>query len=127
VPPGQVGHLALAEDHKGLHFSAQLDRDDPDAQAVVRRISAGLIDGASFAFRVTDQSWNDDYTVRTIQAVDIHRGDCSICNQGANDAAFAVARARRPGRGGNLSLYQYRLRAIRMRDIKIRNDAGRRR
>lgn len=61
----------------------------------MRRISAGLIDGASFAFRVTKQSWNDARDVRTIQSVDINRGDVSICNEGANDAASVAARSRK--------------------------------
>ena len=121
VPPGQVGHLSLAEDHNGLHFSAQLDREDDEAQTLMRRITAGVIDGASFAFRVTEQSWNDDRTIRTIQAVDIHRGDVSVCNQGANDAASVAARSSSSA-GYPLDLAQ----AI-TRSLHLRNEAGRRR
>ena len=75
VPPGQPGHLSLDEDHKGLHFATQLDMADPDAQSIVRKCAAGLLDGASFAFKVLDQDWSedDDGTVRTITAVDVHQ------------------------------------------------------
>ena len=40
IPPGQVRHLNPAED-RGLHFDAQLDRDDPDGQTLMRMIGAG--------------------------------------------------------------------------------------
>ena len=60
------GSLRLSEDTNGLHFSAQLDRADADSQAVMRRISSGLLNECSFAFRVTRQSWNADYTERSI-------------------------------------------------------------
>jgi len=106
VPPGQVGHLSLEEDYKGLLFSAQLDREDDEAQTVMRRISAGPIAGASFAFRVTKQTWSDDRTLRTIQAVDINRGDVAICNQGANDAAFVDARLRAEQGANDATFYR---------------------
>jgi HK97 family phage prohead protease len=64
VPFGQPGHLALREDANGLHFEAQLDRQDPDAQVIVRKIQSGLLDQCSFAFRVVRQDWSGDYTDR---------------------------------------------------------------
>jgi len=128
IPPGLPGHLRLSEDFTGLHFDAQLDRDDPDAVTLMRKIGTGLMDQASFAFKVTKQAWSDDYTQRTIQAVDINRGDVSVVNQGANAATSVDARSRGRRRPGvaPLSLYQARARALKMRDITIRNDAGRR-
>ena len=84
LPPGQVGHLALSEDGRGLRFDAQLDRNDPDAQTLMRKIGAGLMDQASFAFRVIRQNWNDSHTQRTIQEVSLDRGDVSVVNFGAS-------------------------------------------
>jgi HK97 family phage prohead protease len=130
VPPGQPGHLALTEDHKGLRFDAQLDRDDPDARLVHRKVASGLMDQCSFAFRVTDQSWNADRSVRTISEVNLDRCDVSIVNYGASPTTSVDARAvGRRTKGSNLSLYQARARAsaLRSRQIFIMNEAGRRR
>ena len=77
IPPGQPGHLALSEDSEGLHVDAQLDRSDPDAQTLVRKIRSGLLGGTgsmSFAFRVVKQDWNADRTLRTLQEVDLAVG-----------------------------------------------------
>jgi len=54
-----------------------LDREDPDAQTLVRKIRAGLLSSMTFAFKVTGQRWSDDGALRTITAVDINRGDGS--------------------------------------------------
>jgi HK97 family phage prohead protease len=125
IAPGQPGSLSLTEDRRGLRFDATLDKDDPDARLVHRKISSGLMDQCSFAFRVTDQSWNDSRTKRTITGVDLDRGDVSIVNYGASPTtsvdARAIARLRKPS---NLSLYQARARA---RHLRIMNEAGRRR
>jgi HK97 family phage prohead protease len=135
ISPGQVGHLGLSEDDRGLHFLAQLDRDDDDARAVMRKVGNGLMDQCSFAFRVVDQDWNSDRTVRTIKEVSLDRGDVSVVNYGASaatsvqartalregSAAAAAARTRHlnilnnAGRSGNLSLYQARARATALR------------
>ena len=125
IAPGQVGHLALSEDSRGLHFLAQLDRDDGDAQKVMRKVGAGLMDQCSFAFRTIRQSWNDDRSLRTINDVSLDRGDVSIVNYGASPTTSVDARALgRRGKKSNLSLYQARARA---RHLRIMNDAGRRR
>ena len=105
VPMGQVGSLQLSEDSQGLHFIAQLDRDDPDAQAVMRRVSTGLMDQCSFGFTVTRQSWSDDRSKRFIEEVNLNRGDVSVVNQGASPTTSVTARAagrQRP----NLAYYQ---------------------
>jgi HK97 family phage prohead protease len=112
IPPGQVGHLALSEDSRGLHFLAQLDRDDDDAQKVMRKVGAGLMDQCSFAFRTIRQSWNDDNSLRTINEVSLDRGDVSVVNYGASPTTSVDARALgRRGKKSNLSLYQARARA----------------
>jgi len=115
VPPGQPGHLQLSEDSRGLHFAAQLDRDDPDAQTLMRKIGAGLMDQASFAFRVIRQDWNDSRTKRTIEEVSLDRGDVSVVNFGASAATSVDARSRRSGSSHPLSLYQAKARALRLR------------
>jgi HK97 family phage prohead protease len=135
VPPGQDGHLELSEDSRGLHFAAQLDRSDPDARTLMRKIGAGLMDQASFAFRTIRQNWNDSHTERTIQEVSLDRGDVSVVNYGASPTTSVDARAHgAQAQKSNLSLYQARARALtlrgsaaaaRTRHLRIMNDAGR--
>jgi HK97 family phage prohead protease len=118
IPAGRVGSLQLSEDSHGLHFEAQLNRNDADAQTLMRKIRDGLMDECSFAFRVVRQSWNDDHTERTIQEVSLDRGDVSICNYGANPSTLVDAR----GRG----LHRGRRSVDTLQMLRIRNEAGRR-
>ena len=112
VPPGHPGHLELSEDDRGLRFDAQLDRNDPDAQTLMRKIGTGLLDQCSFAFRVIRQSWNDSRTKRTITEVSLDRGDVSVVGYGASPTTSVDARALgAQSTSGNLSLYQARARA----------------
>jgi uncharacterized protein len=54
------GTLRLAEDAVGLHFEAELDPRDPDAQRTVNKIERGNISQMSFAFMATDERWKTD-------------------------------------------------------------------
>jgi len=78
-----------------LSVSADVQRSDPDAQRLEAKSRAGLASAMSFAFRVTDQTWNDDYTERDILAVELHGGDVSAIatGHGANPAASGQLRA----------------------------------
>lgn len=87
------GTMTLSEDSHGLLVDASLDGEDPDVQSLARKMRRGDIDNMSFAFQVTDDSWNDDYTARAIRSLSLHRGDVSVVNQGANPAATATVRA----------------------------------
>ncbi len=124
IAPGQPGSLSLTEDSRGLRFDATLDKDDPDARLVHRKISSGLMDQCSFAFRVTDQSWNDSRTKHTITGVDLDRGDVSIVNYGASPTTSVDVRSRSRRQTGNLGLYQARART---RYLAILNSADRKR
>jgi phage head maturation protease len=107
---------------------------------LVKKIRAGLLDQMSFAFKVTKQTWSDDYTQRRIQAVDLSRGDVSVVNFGASPTTSVDARARRHGTAAPASLYQARARALALRTgrppappigsrdwmIWARNEVGRR-
>jgi HK97 family phage prohead protease len=88
------GTLRLSEDETGLYVEADLDPDDPDAQSLVRKMRRGDIDQMSFAFRVTDDTWDESMSERTIRSYSIHRGDVSVVNMGANDATHASVRSR---------------------------------
>jgi HK97 family phage prohead protease len=82
-----------AEGKTGLWFEAEVDKLDPDAQRLERKIRRGDINAASFAFQVTDQEWSDDYTKRDIKGLSMHRGDVSVVNQGANPYATVSVRS----------------------------------
>ena len=87
------GTLRLAEDNIGLRVEAQLDPSDPDVQAVLPKMRRGDVDEMSFAFRVNEQQWSEDYSDRTITEVNLARGDVSIVSYGANPATVAALRA----------------------------------
>ena len=78
------GSLRLFATDTGLEFEARASADDPDASRVAQKIGSGLMDQCSFAFRVVDQEWSDDYDQRDIREVSLDRGDVSIVNYGAN-------------------------------------------
>lgn len=88
------GTLDLREDaERGLVFEARADSTDPDAQRVAAKVSSGLMDQCSFAFRVLRQSWSEDHDVREISEVDLNRGDVSVVNYGANPATAVSVRS----------------------------------
>jgi HK97 family phage prohead protease len=80
------GTLQLATDSQGLHVEAQLDPSDPDVQRLTPKMDRGDMDEMSFAFRVKQDEWNDDYTDRRLMEVSLHKGDVSVVNFGANPA-----------------------------------------
>ncbi len=56
-------------------------------------IDDGDVSEMSFAFMITDGSWNMDFTEFTITEVDLDRGDVSAVNYGANPFTSISARA----------------------------------
>ena len=94
MPIARTGkNMKLAEDERGLRVEAELDAEDPDVQLLARKMKNGMVDAMSFAFRVTDDEWNEDRSERTIKSVTIHRGDVSVVNQPANPLAAATIRS----------------------------------
>lgn len=80
------GTLRLSEDATGLRVVADLDPGNPTIQALRSALERGDMDEMSFAFTVTGETWNPDYTERVITAVDLDHGDVSVVNYGANQA-----------------------------------------
>jgi HK97 family phage prohead protease len=87
----RAGTLRLAEDSTGLHMAADVNTGRNDVRDMVTAIEDGNVDEMSFAFRVTRQQWSPDYDQRDILEVDIHRGDVSVVNFGANPATSVQA------------------------------------
>ncbi|MEU6098943.1 HK97 family phage prohead protease [Streptomyces sp. NPDC047079] len=82
----KAGSLRLAEDSTGLHMEADVTAARSDVQDMLLALQDGSVDEMSFAFRVTRQMWSPDYDQRDIIEVDLHRGDVSVVNFGANPA-----------------------------------------
>jgi HK97 family phage prohead protease len=82
----KAGSLRLSEDSTGLHMEADVNPARGDVGDMLAAISDGDVDEMSFAFRVTRQMWSPDYDQRDILEVDLHRGDVSVVNFGANPA-----------------------------------------
>lgn len=89
----RAGTLRLAEDTTGLHMAAEVNPTRGDVRDMLTALEDGAVDEMSFAFRVTRQSWSPEYDQRDITEVDIHRGDVSVVNFGANPATSASVRA----------------------------------
>lgn len=90
------GTLTLEETAAGLIVDApDLDPEDVDVAYIAPKLSAGLIDEMSFAFRIVRGEWSPDYSQYRISEYDIHRGDVAIVGYGANPATSAGLRAAR--------------------------------
>lgn len=87
----KAGTLQLAEDTTGLHMRAEVNPARGDVQDMLTALADGNVDEMSFAFRVTRQEWSPDFEQRDIQEVDLHRGDVSVVNFGANPATSVNA------------------------------------
>lgn len=87
--------LSLWTDQAGsLAMRAELNAQRQDVQDLRHAVDDGDIDQMSFAFRITDGSWNFDYTEFTITEVDLDRGDVSAVNFGANPYTSISARSK---------------------------------
>lgn len=94
------GTLKLAADKVGLKVEAQLDRRDPEVQALEVKMRRKDMDEMSFAFRVKSQTWaaapgfeEDAQSLRTINEVSLHKGDVSVVNWGANPTTHAEVKS----------------------------------
>jgi HK97 family phage prohead protease len=89
----RAGTLRLAEDSTGLQMAADVNTDRSDVRNMVAAVEDGNVDEMSFAFRVPagKSMWSPDYDERAILEVDIHRGDVSVVNFGANPATSVQA------------------------------------
>lgn len=86
------GTMDLTADRKGLRVLARLERNDPDVAALAPKMRRGDMDEMSFAFRTVRQEWNEDENERRLLEVNIHKGDVSVVNFGANDATSVQLR-----------------------------------
>jgi HK97 family phage prohead protease len=99
----KAGSLQLAEDAVGLEVKAQLDTRVSLVNDIAVLMEGGELDEMSFAFRINQQKWlteaGDEVAwwdmagvERHITEVDIHKGDVSLVNYGANPHTDAALR-----------------------------------
>ena len=86
------GTLQLSSDDVGLKVRAELDPANPRVIELNSAMERGDVDSMSFAFRAVRQSWNDDYSVRTISEVKLY--DVSVVTFPANPATVVKMRSR---------------------------------
>lgn len=85
--------LELALTDEGLRAQAWLNPERQDVRDLVIAMNDGDITEMSFAFMLQDGRWSDDFTQFTITRLDIHRGDVSAVNYGANPYTSIAARS----------------------------------
>jgi phage head maturation protease len=68
----------------GGHAEATLNPSRSDVQILRAAVEDGDIDEMSFSLVVVRQSWSAEWDRRWITEVNMHHGDCSPCNFGAN-------------------------------------------
>jgi HK97 family phage prohead protease len=87
------GTLTLDTDSRGLMVSAELDRSDPDVEALAPKMRRGDLNQMSFAFRVNEDLWENDMSKRTLRVLDLNDGDVSVVTYPANPNATAAIRS----------------------------------
>lgn len=92
--PADNATLELSSDSTGMRDRAWLNPQRQDVKDLVVGIDDGVITEQSFAFMITSGQWSPDYSEYRINAFDIHRGDVSAVNYGANPHTSIAARSR---------------------------------
>lgn len=87
------GTLELSSGERGLVTEAWLNPQRNDVRDLVVAIEDGCVDQMSFAAVLDHGEWNEDYTEFTMVELDLHCGDVSAVNFGANPHTTVSARA----------------------------------
>lgn len=90
-----AGHRSLELDMvaTGLRSKAWVNPHRQDVTDLVHAIQDGDVTEMSFAFRIDDGEWDEDFSHFRIRKVDIDRGDVSAVNYGANPYTSIAARS----------------------------------
>lgn len=78
------GDLILSSDSTGLYSEAVLNTERADVKLMQQAIEAGHLNEMSFGFRCTRNTWSEDGETRTIDELNLHKGDVSVVEFGAN-------------------------------------------
>lgn len=90
-----AGHRSLELDMvaTGLRSKAWVNPHRQDVTDLVHAVQDGDVTEMSFAFRIDDGEWDEDFSHFRIRKVDIDRGDVSAVNYGANPYTSIAARS----------------------------------
>ena len=80
-------------DLPGLHYDANVDGTRTDVADMVKALKRGDLAEASFKFFIKSGQWSPDFTEYRIEEVDLHGGDVTAANFGANPHATSALRA----------------------------------
>lgn len=80
----------------GLFYAATVDPTRTDVADAVKAMQRGDLAESSFKFRIVRGQWSPDWTEYHIEEIDIHRGDVSAVNFGANPHTSTGVRAAKP-------------------------------
>lgn len=84
------GTLHLTIDDKGLFIRAELRTDE--GKKVYDEIKQGLFETMSFCFQISEEEYNQDYTMRSITKIN-KLWDVSVTTRGAYEQTSVFARA----------------------------------
>lgn len=90
---GAAGTLELSQDDSGLYVRSVLDPSDPDVQRILPKMARGDLNQMSFAFGTVKDTWNGDYSARTLNELSLAGGDVSIVTYPANPNAGISVRS----------------------------------
>jgi hypothetical protein len=97
------------DDRQGLAYDAEVDPTRGDVADMLKALARGDLAEASFKFRIVRGQWSPDYTEYRIEEVDLHRGDVSAVNFGANPLATSSVRDRsaQPAAKARVQVHDY--------------------
>lgn len=78
------GTLTIGVDDVGLWYEPRLDPQNSVVRDIMSGVRRGDLNESSFAFQIKAGQWSPDYMAYRITQVDLHRGDVSTVNYGAN-------------------------------------------
>ena len=110
------GTLRLSEDAKGLAFEADIDLVESDARDLWSKMERGVATNTSMKVRFEEYEWDEREKLLTVTRADLHRGDVSIVNWGANPAGHLRSAAGMAG--------EWMLERIREQDVLIGIQRG---
>jgi hypothetical protein len=86
------GTMQLAEDAHGLqvHVPA-MDGRREEVRALASAVERGDMSEMSLAFVCNQQQWDENFEHRTVQEMDLHRGDVCAVTHGANPATAGAS------------------------------------
>ncbi len=86
------GSLLLSADSQGLQTEAYVNPKRGDVNDLLLAIEDRDVTEMSFAFRIIEGEWSEDFSEFRILEVDLDRGDVSAVNYGANPYTSVAAR-----------------------------------